>query len=105
MSDSGDKSTKSKGFVRRHAAKLVASVVITAGIVFTLQKGGLTLVPEGGDFQHVRWWTLPVYVLMVAAMELLPRGPLAVSPALVRRRSPSGASSLSRGIGFRRDSC
>ena len=48
MSD--EKSPEPKGFVRRHAAKLVASAVITAGIVFTLQKGGLTLVPEGGDF-------------------------------------------------------
>jgi uncharacterized protein (TIRG00374 family) len=63
-----DKPPKSKGFVRLHAAKLVASAVITAGIVFTLQKGGLTLVPEGGDFKHVRWWTLPVYLAMVIAM-------------------------------------
>lgn len=63
-----DKSPTSKGFVRRHAAKLIASAVITAGIVYTLQKGGLTLVPEGGDFKHVRWWTLPVYVLALAAM-------------------------------------
>lgn len=63
-----DKSPKPKGFVRRHAAKLVASAVITAGIVFTLQKGGLTLVPEGGDFHHVRWWTLPVYVLTLVSM-------------------------------------
>jgi glycosyltransferase 2 family protein len=68
MSDSADKSSKPQGFVRRHGAKLVASAVITAGIVFTLQKGGLTLVPEGGDFQHVRWWTLPLYVLMLAGM-------------------------------------
>ena len=63
-----DKSPKPKGFVRRHGAKLVASVIITAGIVFTLQKGGLTLVPEGGDFDHVRWWTLLVYLAMVVAM-------------------------------------
>jgi hypothetical protein len=71
MADSAphdDKSPQSKSFVRRHAAKLVASAVITAGIVFTLQKGGLTLVPEGGDFEHVRWWTLPAYVLTLVAM-------------------------------------
>ena len=42
--------------------------MITAGIVFTLQKGGLTLVPEGGDFDHVRWWTLPAYAVMLAVM-------------------------------------
>jgi uncharacterized protein (TIRG00374 family) len=63
-----DKSSKPKGFVRRHAAKLVASAAITAGIVYTLQKGGLTLVPEGGDFAHVRWWTLPLYLAALVAM-------------------------------------
>lgn len=57
-----EKSSEPKSFIRRHGAKLMASVVITAGIVFTLQKGGLTLVPEGGDFDHVRWWTLPLYL-------------------------------------------
>jgi glycosyltransferase 2 family protein len=63
-----DNSPESKGFLRRHAAKLVASAVITVGIVFTLQKGGLTLLPEGGDFAHVRFWTLPLYLLSVVAM-------------------------------------
>lgn len=61
-------STDSNGFLRRHAAKLIASVVITAGIVFTLQKGGLTLWPEGGDFEHVRWWAIPAYVVTLVAM-------------------------------------
>ncbi len=59
---------ESQGFFRRHASKLIASAVITAGIVFTLQKGGLTLLPEGGDFQHVRWWTLPAYFVTLIAM-------------------------------------
>lgn len=59
---------ESRGFLRRHAPKLVASAIITAGIVFTLQKGGLTLLPEGGDFDHVRWWTLPAYLLTLAGM-------------------------------------
>ena len=63
-----DNSTESKGFLRRHAAKLIASVIITAGIVFTLQKGGLTLWPEGGDFEHVRWWAVPAYIVTLVAM-------------------------------------
>ncbi len=66
MSD--EKSPEHKGFLRRHGAKLIASIVITAGIVFTLQKGGLTLVPEGGDFVHVRWWTVPLYLLTLIGM-------------------------------------
>jgi uncharacterized protein (TIRG00374 family) len=61
-------STESKGFFRRHAAKLIASAIITAGIVFTLQKGGLTLWPEGGDFAHVRWWSIPAYLGTLVAM-------------------------------------
>lgn len=63
-----ESSLESKGFLRRHAAKLIASVIITAGIVFTLQKGGLTLWPEGGDFAHVRWWSIPAYLVTLIAM-------------------------------------
>lgn len=63
-----DNPAKPKTFMRRHAAKLAASAIITAGIVYTLQKGGLTLVPEGGDFQHVRWWTLPLYLVTLIGM-------------------------------------
>lgn len=63
-----DNTTKSQGFLRRHGAKLIASVIITAGIVYTLQKGGLTLVPEGGDFKHLKLWTLPVYVVLLVGM-------------------------------------
>ena len=65
---SSEKSPVHKGFLRRHGPKLLASLVITAGILFTLQKGGLTLVPEGASFDHVRWWTVPLYLLSLAAM-------------------------------------
>jgi len=65
-----DNGQESKGFLRRHAAKLIASVVITAGILFTLQKGGLTLVPEGGNFAIVRsrWWVPFAYLATLIAM-------------------------------------
>jgi glycosyltransferase 2 family protein len=53
-------------FLRRHKGKLVASFVITMGIWFTLHKGGLKIVPEGGDFAHVKAWTVPVYILTLA---------------------------------------
>jgi uncharacterized protein (TIRG00374 family) len=59
---------KSQGFIRRNAAKLIASVVITGGIVFTLQKGGLSLVPERDDFKHVNWWVVPAYLATLAVM-------------------------------------
>ncbi|MGH7735374.1 MAG: lysylphosphatidylglycerol synthase transmembrane domain-containing protein, partial [Gemmatimonadales bacterium] len=58
------------GFLRRHAGKLVASLVITCGIVVMVRHGGLKFLPEGGDFQtfRERWWTLPAYLLTLAAM-------------------------------------
>lgn len=51
-----------RGFLARNAGKFSASAVITVGIWYTLHKGGLKFLPEGGDFVHVRWWTIPVYV-------------------------------------------
>jgi hypothetical protein len=54
-------------FLRRHKGKLVASLLITVGIWAALHKGGLKIVPEGSDFAHVKWWTLPCYVLTLAA--------------------------------------
>ena len=48
--------------LRRHAVKLIASALITAGIVYTIEKGGLKLVPSEGDFGHVRWASLALYV-------------------------------------------
>jgi hypothetical protein len=56
------------GFLRRNAAKLVASVVITGAILWGLKAVGLKLLPIGVSFAHVRWWTLPVYVVMLVGM-------------------------------------
>ena len=65
---SAEKSPEHKGFLRRHGAKLLASLVITAGILFTLQRGGLTLVPRGQSFASVRWWTVPAYLVTLIGM-------------------------------------
>ena len=56
------------GFFRKHAAKLLASAIITVGIVAAGYKGGLKLFPEGGDFARVKWWTLPAYVVTLVVM-------------------------------------
>jgi uncharacterized membrane protein YbhN (UPF0104 family) len=50
-----------RGFLRRHAVKFAASFVITCGVIFTVHKGGLKLLPEGGDFQQVHPWTVLAY--------------------------------------------
>jgi hypothetical protein len=57
-----------QSFLRRHGVKLIASVAITALIVIGVHKGGLKFLPEGGDFVHVQWWTLPAYAVSYMAM-------------------------------------
>lgn len=66
--DMPESQTPQKGFLRRHAAKLVASAIITVGIVYTIRKGGLKFLPEGGDFANVKWWTIPLYVVTLVGM-------------------------------------
>ena len=58
----------SPSFVRRHAAKLIASALITVGLLWAITSGGLKLVPDGGDFSGVHWWGLALYVPTVAGM-------------------------------------
>ena len=36
------------GFLKRHQGKLTLSVIITGCVWYTLHKGGLKIVPEGG---------------------------------------------------------
>ncbi len=55
-------------FLRRHAGKLVASALIGLGLVAMLQKVGLKIIPPAEAFAHVRWWTLPAYLVTVVAM-------------------------------------
>jgi uncharacterized protein (TIRG00374 family) len=66
-SASADVSSKTatglRAFLRRHAIKLVASLLITLGIWLAMRKGGLKIVPEGSDFGHVRWWAVALYPL------------------------------------------
>ncbi len=55
------------GFLRRHGGKLVASAIITGGLVYTLRKSGLPLLPAASCFEHVKWWTLPCYLATYVA--------------------------------------
>src|SRR5690348_14690987 len=54
--------------IRRHMGKLIASLVITLGVLWTVHAGGLKLVPSSGDFGTVRWWALAVYFPLWMAM-------------------------------------
>lgn len=56
------------GFFRRHAGRFIGSIVLTVCVVWGLQHSGLDLVPALSHFAHVRWWTVPVYLVPLAAM-------------------------------------
>lgn len=57
-----------RSFLRRHGLKLAASALITSGLIWTVEKGGLKLVPEGGDFGAVHPWAVIAYFPLLAAM-------------------------------------
>lgn len=58
----------SPSFLRRHAGRFVASLVVTACVIWGLKHSGLDLIPPASAFAHVRWWTVPTYVIFVGAM-------------------------------------
>jgi glycosyltransferase 2 family protein len=62
------KPLEANGFLRRHWLKLVVSALITCGIVFTVRRGGLKFLPEGGDFVRVRPWVVLAYVGTLVAV-------------------------------------
>ena len=43
-------------------------MVLTIGLLYTVHTGGLKLVPDGGDFTGVKFYTLALYVPFVLAM-------------------------------------
>jgi uncharacterized protein (TIRG00374 family) len=60
--------TSTPGFFARHKVKLALSAVITVLIVYSLQKGGLSLVPERRDFDNVNWWAVAAYPIPLFLM-------------------------------------
>jgi len=55
-------------FLKKHWGKLLASALIGVGLVVTLQKAGLKVIPPRESFDHVRWWSLPAYLVIVTGM-------------------------------------
>lgn len=56
------------GFVARHRVKLLLSAVITVLLIYSLQKGGLSLVPQRSDFHRVKWWVVAAYLVPLLVM-------------------------------------
>lgn len=55
-------------FLQKHWGKLVASALIGVGLVVTLQKVGLKVIPPRESFDHVQWWTLGAYAVCYTGM-------------------------------------
>jgi glycosyltransferase 2 family protein len=53
------------GWVKRHLPKLVVSVVIGAGFVWVLNRGGLPLIPPPAAFAATRWWAVAGYLFTI----------------------------------------
>jgi len=57
-----------KSFLRRHLGRMIGSIIVTASVLWAAEHFGLELIPKRAAFNGVRWWTVPVYVLLVIAM-------------------------------------
>lgn len=57
-----------RGFLRRHAARFIASILVTIGVVWGARHTGLELLPKAQAFESVKWWTVPVYLVLVIVM-------------------------------------
>jgi uncharacterized protein (TIRG00374 family) len=55
------------GFLRRHAGRFIGSAVLTVCVIWAARHSGLELLPAWSRFAHVKWWTVGVYLLMIAA--------------------------------------
>ncbi len=58
----------SQSIARRVLPKLAISLVLGALFAWLVNRGGVPLIPPAEAFARVRWWTLPAYVVVLAAM-------------------------------------
>ena len=58
--------TQQPGFVRRHAARFIGSAVLMVCVIWAARHSGLELLPPWSRLRTVRWWTVPVYLLLIA---------------------------------------
>lgn len=47
--------------------KLAISLLLAAGFVWVLDRGGLPIIPERSAFASVAWWIVPVYAVLCSA--------------------------------------
>lgn len=59
------------GWLKRHWLKLLASLLVAGAFVWLLRQGALPIVPPANAFAKMRWWTLPVYVVLWCGVHVI----------------------------------
>jgi hypothetical protein len=49
---------------RRYLVPGLVSVAVAGGSAWALREGALPVLPQASAFAHVRWWTVPAYVVL-----------------------------------------
>jgi len=61
----------SPGWLRRHAGKLLLSLLVAASCVWLLRAGGLPVLPPASSFAQTKWWTVGAYLAMWSVVHVL----------------------------------
>ncbi len=60
-----------KSAVRRGATRIVLSLVIAAGFVWVLRRGGLPFAPPQHALDRLQWWGVPAFVFLMSMATFL----------------------------------
>ncbi|HTL32203.1 MAG TPA: lysylphosphatidylglycerol synthase transmembrane domain-containing protein [Kofleriaceae bacterium] len=55
-------------FLRRHRLKLVVSVLLSLGVIYTAEHNGIEIIPAARSFSTVRWGMVAFYLPVLLAM-------------------------------------
>ena len=66
--DSGGQASESLQPLWRYRWRIAISLGIAVALTWTLWRGGLPIVPNARAFEHMSWWTLPIYGLCLGGM-------------------------------------
>ncbi|MBL8600730.1 MAG: flippase-like domain-containing protein [Myxococcales bacterium] len=59
---------KSNNGAPRWVGRLLGSLLLAGAFAWVMRRGGIAVVPEASAFAHVRWWTVPVYLLSLVVV-------------------------------------
>ncbi|HYJ08307.1 MAG TPA: hypothetical protein VEX18_04845, partial [Polyangiaceae bacterium] len=60
-----------RGALRRAAPRIAASLLIAAGFVWVMRRGGLPFAPPRDALAQLKWWGVPAFVLVTLVVAYL----------------------------------